>query len=95
MVTYNLYSVRRGFFMQTKLTLRLEGNLIQMIKQFAFKNNMTLSKFTEMLYLRYLNFNRNEINNKLTFTEKYSGILKGVIDKEDKVISEYLMKKHK
>jgi len=80
--------------MQTKLTLRLEDNLIEMVKQFALKNNLSLSKLTEMLYLKYMNVNTDDVSTKKSFAEKYSGILKDKITSDDEVISEYLIKKH-
>lgn len=40
------------YFMDTKVTLRFNADIIERAKQFAESNNMSLSRLTEVLYQR-------------------------------------------
>ena len=80
--------------MNTKLTLRLDDNIINRIKLFSAKKNLSLSKFTENLFKKILDTQNSEYYELSPITKKYKGILKNIIIDEKADITEYLIKKH-
>ncbi len=78
--------------MQTKLTLRLDDHIIEKVKFFASKQRMSLSKFTESMYLKYIQSSSSPDDTSIA--SKYSGILQSKDIDEDRDILEYLTKKH-
>jgi len=81
--------------MDTKLTLRLDKRIIDEIKLYALKNELSLSSLTEDLYKNIL-LNLKKQDNDITspIANKYRGLLeKSEID-EDKIKYDYLMEKH-
>lgn len=81
--------------MNTKLTLRLEKKIIERIKVYAMKHNLSLSGLTENLYRQLLQSEkRNSTVNLGPIAQKYKGILENKeLDTEDSKL-EYLREKH-
>ena len=81
--------------MDTKLTLRLEKQIIERIKVYAMKHNLSLSGFTENLYRQVLQSEkRNSAGNLGPIALKYKGILENKeLDTEESKL-EYLREKH-
>jgi hypothetical protein len=81
--------------METKLTLKLEKDIIERIKLYAMQHKISLSSLTEKIYKNIIineyNYSENELS---PITNKYKGILK-VIDKTDNDLKyEYLKEKY-
>jgi len=74
--------------MQVKLTLRLEKDLIEQVKDFARKNNTSLSKIVAK-YFR--NLSKNNPISKSPILSEITGIIKSNKEPEE-LIEEY--KKH-
>jgi len=81
--------------MNTKLTLRLDKSVIDQIKIYALKHQLTLSAMTE-------NFYKTIINNETKYPEeaaspiaqKYRGIIKNTNISYDTLKYDYLKEKH-
>lgn len=81
--------------MQTKLTLKLEANVIRSAKRYARSNRRSLSKLVER-YFRHLAHNKERPPLRLTpIVSSLSGILKHTKDQDSKSdYSNYLTKKY-
>ena len=81
--------------MNTKLTLKLDKNVIQNAKAFASKNNVSLSALVEQ-YFKSITGKSNKTEPKLTPTVKsLLGILQaGNKIKPDDLRDEYLLEKY-
>lgn len=80
--------------MQTKLTLRLEEDIINQIKIYAAKQDQSLSKFTESLFRKILNTDKIDIEKLTPIVKKYKGILKNKIKDDRDEIVDYLIDRH-
>lgn len=69
------YVTLDGDNMQTKLTLRLEKTLIEGAKEWAEKNDISLSQIVAMFFKRLLP-HKEEMGNFHPFTRKMLGIAK-------------------
>ena len=81
--------------MDTKLTLRLEKNIIEQIKIYAMRRELSVSDLTENLYKNVLNSELNASGNQLPLiAKKYKGIIrKHDLDFESTKL-DYLKEKH-
>ena len=80
--------------MQTKLTLRLEEDIINKIKMHAAKQDQSLSKFTETLFRKILNVDKIDTEKLTPIVKKYKGILKNKIKDDREEIVDYLIDRH-
>ena len=80
--------------MQTKLTLRLEEDIINKIKMHAAKQDQSLSKFTETLFRKILNVDKIDTEKLTPIVKKYKGILKNKIKDDREEIADYLIDRH-
>ena len=81
--------------MDTKLTLRLDKEVIDRIKIYASSHNQSVSHLTENLYKMYLiteNFSLEE-NVSSSIAKKYKGIIKNDLPFEA-AKEKYLFEKH-
>lgn len=81
--------------MDTKLTLRLDKEIIDQIKIYALRNHLSVSALTEDLYKQILRERQMKVDGiTSSIARKYKGILgKGSVD-FDSVRYEYLKEKH-
>jgi hypothetical protein len=81
--------------MNTKLTLRLDKDIIEQIKIYALTNQKSLSALTEDLYKKVLYDNKENISDIQTpIAKKYKGVLgKSEIDFNSMKLK-YLKAKH-
>ncbi|MBN1961428.1 MAG: hypothetical protein JW841_10815 [Deltaproteobacteria bacterium] len=81
--------------MYTKLTLRIEKDIIDKIKLFAMTNQQSVSSLTENLYKEIIETESPEKMELSPIVRKYKGIIKNndINDREE--ITKYLTKKHK
>ena len=81
--------------MNTKLTLRLDKDIIEQIKIYALTNQKSLSALTEDLYKKVLYDNKENISDIQTpIAKKYKGVLgKSEIDFNSMKLN-YLKAKH-
>ncbi|MCK5094903.1 MAG: hypothetical protein KAR18_09265 [Spirochaetes bacterium] len=80
--------------MNTKLTLRMEKEIIEQIKMYAMDHDKSVSSLTETLYKSII-IKENEEDAELTpIAKKYKGIIKN--DEVDTDIEKlnYLLEKH-
>jgi len=84
-----------GVSMDSKLTLRLDKNIIEEIKIFALKHKQSLSSLTEDLYKKTILSNENNGSRiESPIARKYKGILGSEnIDVAEQRL-EYLKEKH-
>jgi len=81
--------------MDTKLTLRLDKEIIEKAKFYAQKHNQSLSSLTENLYKNALLEESIETDPELSpIAQKYLGILKNKIGDEDEEKLTRLKEKH-
>ncbi len=80
--------------MNTKLTLRLNEDVISRIKIYASNQQQSLSKFTETLFRQILDSSINEKHGLTPIVKKYKGIIKTDIEDERDDLLEYMMEKH-
>ena len=80
--------------MQTKLTLRLDKEIIEEIKSYALRQRKSLSTLTETLYKTTLNSEEKEKLKLSPIVKKYRGILQGKNIKDDEERMKYLAEKH-
>jgi hypothetical protein len=93
---YDVYYLMNtsGGKMNTKLTLRLDEEVIIRIKNYAVKRKLSLSKFTENIFRQILDSSEDTTQDLSPVVRKYKGILKGKrINEKDELI-EYLVEKH-
>jgi hypothetical protein len=80
--------------MNTKLTLRMEKEIIEQIKMYAMEHDKSVSSLTETLYKSIL-IKENEEDSKLTpIAKKYKGIIKNDDVDTDIIKLSYLLEKH-
>ncbi len=80
--------------MNTKLTLRMEKEIIEQIKMYAMEHNKSVSSLTESLYKSIL-IKENEEDAELTpIAKKYKGIIKNDDVDTDIIKLSYLLEKH-
>ena len=80
--------------MNTKLTLRMEKEIIEQIKMYAMEHDKSVSSLTETLYKSIL-IKENEDDSELTpIAKKYKGIIKNDEVDTDIVKLSYLLEKH-
>jgi len=80
--------------MNTKLTLRLDEEVIIRIKNYAVKRKLSLSKFTENIFRQILDSSEENTQDLSPIVRKYKGILKGKKINETDELTEYLAEKH-
>lgn len=81
--------------MDTKLTLRLDKTVIEQIKIYALKHQLTLSGLTEDFYKTILNSEKEypeEVSSPIA--KKYRGIIKETDISYDDLKYDYLKEKH-
>ena len=81
--------------MDTKLTLRLDKSVIEQIKIYALKHQLTLSSLTENFYKTILTSekeNPEEVSSPIA--KKYRGIIRNTDTGYDDIKFEYLKEKH-
>ncbi len=80
--------------MNTKLTLRMEKEIIEQIKMYAMEHDKSVSCLTATLYKSIL-IKENEEDAELTpIAKKYKGIIKNDDVDTDIVKLSYLLEKH-
>ena len=79
--------------MDTKLTLRLDKNIIDQIKIYAMQQQQSLSSLTEGLYKEIL-IEKEKDDITTPIAKKYKGILGENEISIDQIKTEYLMEKH-
>ena len=80
--------------MNTKLTLRMEKEIIEQIKMYAMEHDKSVSSLTETIYKSIL-IKENEEDAELTpIAKKYKGIIKNDDVDIDIVKLSYLLEKH-
>lgn len=80
--------------MNTKLTLRMEKEIIEQIKMYAMEHDKSVSSLTETLYKSIL-LKENEEDAELTpIAKKYKGIIRNDVVDTDIVKLSYLLEKH-
>lgn len=80
--------------MNTKLTLRMEKEIIEQIKMYAMEHDKSVSSLTETLYKSIL-LKENEEDAELTpIAKKYKGIIRNNDVDTDIVKLSYLLEKH-
>ncbi len=80
--------------MNTKLTLRMEKEIIEQIKMYAMEHNKSVSSLTETIYKSIL-IKENEEDAELTpIAKKYKGIIKNDDVDTDIVKLSYLLETH-
>lgn len=81
--------------MDTKLTLRLEKEIIEQIKIYALRHQLSVSALTEDLYKNILIDKKKDSNNIFSpIAKKYKGILGKTDIDIDKLRFKYLKDKH-
>ena len=61
--------------MNTKLTLRMDDNIINEIKNFTSHHHISISKLTERLFENIINVEKSIDNELSPIAKKYKGIL--------------------
>ncbi len=80
--------------MNTKLTLRMNKEIIEQIKMYAMDHDKSVSSLTETLYKSII-IKENEEDAELTpIAKKYKGIIKNDEVDTDIVKLRYLLEKH-
>ena len=80
--------------MNTKLTLRLDEDVIVRIKNYANKERQSVSKITEKLFRQVLDSSDSNVDNLSPIVKKYRGIISENSMEDTDIIAEYLTKKH-
>lgn len=80
--------------MNTKLTLRLDEDVIIRIKNYAVKRKLSLSKLTEHIFRQILDSSEDSTQDLSPIVRKYKGILKGEKINETEELTDYLAQKH-
>ena len=80
--------------MNTKLTLRLNNDVISRMKNYASNRHLSLSKFTETIFRQILDSSKDEKQNLTPIVKKYKGIIKTDIKDEREDVLDYLIKKN-
>lgn len=80
--------------MDTKLTLRLDEDVIVRIKNYANKERQSVSKLTEKLFRQILETSEGNHENLSPIVKKYRGIISDNSRESVDIIAEYLANKH-
>jgi len=80
--------------MNTKLTLRLDEDVIVRIKNYASKEKQSISKITEKLFRQVLESSESNMENLTPIVKKYRGIISDNSKEDVELITEYLTNKH-
>lgn len=81
--------------MNTKLTLRLDKEIIDQIKTYALRNHLSVSALTEDLYKQILIKKQTNADGIVSpIARKYKGILRKGESDVDSARYDYLKKKH-
>jgi len=80
--------------MHTKLTLRIEKELIERMKIYVMSHNQMLSSLTKNIYKKILESEMSDEKELSPIARKYKGIIKKQNLRERDEIAEYLSKKH-
>lgn len=80
--------------MNTKLTLRLDEDVIIRIKNYAGRQKLSLSKFTELLFRQILDSSEDNTQDLTPIVNKYRGILNNNKINDTEELIDYLTKKH-
>jgi predicted RNA-binding protein Jag len=80
--------------MNTKLTLRLDEDVIIRIKNYANKERKSLSKLTEKLFRQVLESSESNVENLSPIVKKYRGIISDNPKEDTDIITDYLKNKH-
>lgn len=81
--------------MNTKLTLRMDKDIIEKIKQFSKKHNISISKLAETLFSNIVNYENDFEKNLSPITKKYKGMISNVKRTDDDIKYSYLIDKNK
>lgn len=80
--------------MNTKLTLRLDEDIINRIKNYTNKHQVSLSKFTESIFIQILENSEESSQNLTRIVKKYKGLLRNNNIDEIDELTNFLTKKH-
>jgi hypothetical protein len=80
--------------MNTKLTLRLDENVINRIKNYTNKHRVSLSKFTESLFIQILSNSDDSSQDLTPIVKKYKGVLQNNNVNDIDELTTFLTKKH-
>ena len=83
--------------MNTKLTLRLDENIIKRIKEYSKETKTSISKLTENFYKSIVNEEKKVTQPEIMITpnvKKLIGIITFPEQNEKDIISDYLIEKH-
>ena len=80
--------------MNTKLTLRLDEDIIIRIKNYAGRQQLSLSKFTENIFKQVLDSTEEDTKKLSPIVKKYKGILKTSNLDDSENLIESLIEKH-
>ena len=83
--------------MNTKLTLRLDENIIKKIKEYSKETKTSISKLTENFYKSIVNEEKKVTQPEIMITpnvKKLIGIITFPEQNEKDIISDYLIEKH-
>ncbi len=81
--------------METKLTLRLDKDVIEKAKKIAKKKNTSLSEMVERYFQVLITEKNTQPQKSLSLTDELAGILQGIdVVDETIAIADYLNEKH-
>lgn len=80
--------------MNTKLTLRLDQDIINRMKNYTNKHQVSLSKFTESIFIQILENSEESSQNLTPIVRKYKGVLRNDNIDEIDELAIFLTKKH-
>lgn len=80
--------------MNTKLTLRLDEDIIVRIKNYAVKHELSVSKLTENIFRKVLDSTKDYTQDLTPIVQKYNGIITDKEINEDEYLIESLTEKH-
>ena len=80
--------------MNTKLTLRLDEEVISRIKNYTNKHQVSLSKFTESIFKQILETSEEASQDLTPIVRKYKGVLRNNNIDEIDELANFLTKKH-
>lgn len=81
--------------METKLTLRLDKDVIEKAKKIAKKKNTSLSEMVERYFQILITEKHTQPQKSLSLTDELAGILQGIDVVDETIdIADYLNEKH-
>ena len=80
--------------MNTKLTLRLDEDIVTRMKNYAGRQQLSLSKFTENIFKQILDSTETDTQTLSPIVKKYKGILKNSNLDDPGNLVESLIEKH-